>query len=61
MPMKSILTQLEERAEVALTRTGKEKGGGSEFQLEMTVFSIFATFVIAYHIIQSFVSLAGRK
>ena len=41
MPMKSILTQLEERGEVALSRAGKEKGRErGEIQLEMTVLSL---------------------
>ncbi len=39
MPMKSILTQLEEQGEVAFSRTGGRKGGGRwRLWWEMTVF-----------------------
>lgn len=52
MPMKSILTQLEERGEVAFSRTGKEKEREREgemkreIQVEMTgILSLFPHFV----------------
>lgn len=62
MPMKSILTQLEEQGEVALSRAGKEKGReGGEIQLEMTVFSLFPTFCLSHHIRRALASLARGK
>lgn len=63
MPMKSILTQLEERGEVALSRAGKEKrvGWGGGVQLELTVFSLFPTFCLPRHIRSTLASLARGK
>lgn len=64
MPMKSILTQLEERGEVALSRAGKEKGRErGEIQLEMTVLSLSLslTFCLSHHIRSALASFAHGK
>ena len=66
MPMKSILTQLEERGEVALSRAGKEKERErGEIQLEMTLLSLSLslslTFCLSHHIRSALASFAHGK